>query len=160
MAMESKTAEQYYAEAAEVKKLMVSLDLSDPTPEKINPQIELVNRNYNKVTEKLMDARFDLAVSKSLRGASKVQLSLATSRALLSPEIKELKSADIRKEASNAKTEQAQEQSAAADNELYISEAYFESVKFVYDNLSEAQQLLKEELKMLNNSLWSEMRKA
>jgi len=157
--MESKTAEQYYAEAAEVKKLMVSLDLSDPTPEKINPQIELVNRNYNKVTEKLMDARFDLAVSKSLRGASKVQLSLATSRALLSPEIKELKSADIRKEASNAKTEQAQEQSAAADNELYISEAYFESVKFVYDNLSEAQQLLKEELKMLNNSLWSEMRK-
>lgn len=158
--MESKTAEQYYAEAAEVKKLMVSLDLSDPTPEKINPQIELVNRNYNKVTEKLMDARFDLAVSKSLRGASKVQLSLATSRAFLSPEIKELKSADIRKEASNAKTEQAQEQSAAADNELYISEAYFESVKFVYDNLSEAQQLLKEELKMLNNSLWSEIRKA
>lgn len=148
------TQDQYKKNLSDLKQFYVDLDYKDLTPASINAKICNVLDNFSNITDYMVGAVLNLNLAKKTLKAAKLERDLAYSGYMLSAEVSTQKSKELR-EAACAKLTEAAERSLlkVAQDEL-DAVAYYESVKFIYENLEMALGSMKEQVKLFQNMLF------
>lgn len=148
------TQEKYVANLKELQKYYVDLNYLDLTPDSINGRTCLVLQNYSKVTEYMIGAAINLNVAKKVVKAAKLAKDTAYNTNMFHEDVFSQKSKELR-EAKCALLTKADEQILAkASQDELDALAYYDSVKFVYENLQTALNSLKEQVKLFQNMLY------
>jgi hypothetical protein len=139
---------------AELKQFYVDLDYADLTPASINGKISKVLENFSNITDYMVGAVLNLNLAKKALKAAKLERDLSYSGYMLSADVSGQKSKELR-EAKCALLSEAAERSLLkiAQDEL-DAVAYYESVKFIYENLEMALGSMKEQVKLFQNMLF------
>ena len=152
------TQEQYKANLQALKQYYVDLNYMDLNPEAVNARLCQILQNYSKVTEYMIGAAINLNLAK--KGVKGTELTRDTAyntnmfseacsaTVLKSKELREAKAALLSADAEKTVLDSTYSQLDAT--------AYYDSVKFVYENLQTALGAMKEQIKLFQNMLYAD----
>lgn len=148
------TQAQYVQNLQDLRAYYVDLNYLDLTPDSINARMCKVLQNYSKVTEYIIGAAINLNVAKKLVKTEKLTKDNAYNTNMFNEEVSCQKSKELR-ESKCALLSTANEQAMLAANLAELDAvAYYDSVKYIYENLQTALGSLKEQVKLFQNMLY------
>lgn len=148
------TKEQYMKNLQDLRQYYVDLNYLDLTPDSINARMCNVLQNYTKVTEYLIGAAINLNVAKKTVKAAKLEKDTAYNTNMFNEEVFSQKSKELRESKCALLTKVADAQLLKVSQDELDAVAYYDSVKYVYENLQTALGSLKEQVKLFQNMLY------
>lgn len=154
MAKALMTADEYVANIVEIKKLFVDLRVDDLTPDAINDKICTVQNNFNRISLMAIDSVNNLHLAKTMLEASKLSKELKYNSAMITEQVSNLKSSDMRQAMCEHLAGEAYTAANNAMAQKLDAEAYHESVMFVYENLKNSVDVLREKIRLFQGMLY------
>ncbi len=148
------TTAEYELNISEIKKLFVDLRVDDLTPDAINDKICTVQNNFNKISSMAIDSINNLHLAKTLLEASKMSKDLKYNAAMISEQVGNLKSADIREAMCAHLAGASYSGLTDAMAAKLDAEAYHDSVMFVHENLKNSVEVLREKIRLFQGMLY------
>lgn len=148
------TKAQYETNLADLKRYFLDLDYTNLSPDLINTRLSTVLANFTKVTDYMIGAAINLNVAKKQVKAVKLEKDVAYNSNMFHEEVFSQKSKELR-EAKCSLLSQANEKALLAAEQAELdANAYYSSVKFIYENLETALGAMREQVKLFQNMLY------
>jgi len=148
------TMDQYKTNLQALKQYYVDLNYMDITPDAVNVRTCQILQNYSKVTEYMIGAAINLNLAKKTVKGTEFTKDNEYNTSMFNPAVAELKSKELREAKAESLTSASAKLLLDCNLAQLDAQAYYDSVKFVYENLQTALGAMKEQVKLFQNMLY------